>query len=173
MAFGERLRYRASSVTPRCTLHVACCSVCPNDKVAMFASAFVPFAAFLLGVFALMILVVWQLERMRGMAEPFETAIRQSKEFCIWTCLSAQILATASNSTSPGVPEWVSSVYKIVAFFNLDTQGVVPRECMASAFLMPWLTLGSTCALLLFQGIIFAMFKRKVRIPARLGCWRL
>jgi hypothetical protein len=80
------------------------CSACPSDKAALFASAFVPFAAFLLGVFSLMFLVVWQLERLRAMAEPFATALRQSKEFCIWTCLSAQILATASNSTSPGVP---------------------------------------------------------------------
>jgi hypothetical protein len=64
-----------------------------------------------------------------------------------------------------GFPEWVSGIYKIVAFFNLDTQGVVPRECMASAFFMPWLTLGATGALLFVQGVIFGMFKRKARAP--------
>ena len=49
-------------------------------------------------------------------------AFKSSKEFCVWTFTSFQILAIAATSEVPGVPSLVTRVYEFVSFFNFDTR---------------------------------------------------
>ena len=81
-----------------------------------------PFLAFLAVVFAAMVLAVWRLEiatnysRSSPVAHKdgnvWSYALGSSKEFCMWTIMSAQILATASSSTVPGVLAFISDAYR-------------------------------------------------------------
>ena len=78
-------------------------------------------------------------------------SLMTSKEFCIWTIMSAQIFATASSSTVPGLPIHVIEVFGFFSFFNLDTSYVVHEECLSSPFLLAWLILGGGLLLVLVQ----------------------
>jgi len=60
--------------------------------------------------------------------------LRQTKEFGLWSLLSAQVMASATSAPSTNLPRWIKQMYATVAFFNLDTSYVVHPECMETMF---------------------------------------
>ena len=119
------------------------CAPCPSENYSELLKTAGPFAAFLVVVFVLVVLAVWLLEIATNYSRSSPTtnwlaptahegsptggkvwlcAFMSSKDFCVWTITSAQILATASSSEVPGEPELITKLYKFVSFFNLDTR---------------------------------------------------
>ena len=134
------------------------CKQCPENTFKTLVLTFLPFVGLMVVTYIIMGASVWKLESLKGSKEPVAIALRQSKEFAIWVCLSAQILATASSSNSPGIPSWLNSIYVFVSFFNMDTSRVVHAECIKSPWLMRWLVIGCALALMLVQAGVFAGF---------------
>ena len=134
----------------------ATCLPCPASQHAELLNTAGPFLGALGLIYLVMALAVHRLETMKKSQEPMAIALRQSKEFCIWTCLSAQIMATASASTFAGIPSYLGAVYTCVAFFNLDTSSVVNAECLSAPFTVPTTVLSICVALLSFTAIMFA-----------------
>ena len=105
------------------------CLPCPSENYSELLKTAGPFAAFLVLVFVLVVLAVWRLEVATNYSRSspkggkvWICAFLSSKDFCIWTITSAQILATASSSEVPGEPAFISELYEFVSFFNLDTR---------------------------------------------------
>ena len=147
----------------------ATCLPCPASQHAELLNTAGPFLGALGLVYLVMALAVHRLETMKKSQEPMAIALRQSKEFCIWTCLSAQIMATASASTFAGIPSYLGAVYTCVAFFNLDTSSVVNAECLSAPFTVPTTVLSICVALLSFTALMFAFAAYHRRKALRLG----
>ena len=108
------------------------CKPCPSESHSELLETAGPFVAFLTAAFLLVALAVWRLEiatnysRSSPIAHEngkvWVCAFTSSKDFCVWTFSSFQILATASTSEVPGVPALVTKVYEFVSLFNLDTR---------------------------------------------------
>jgi hypothetical protein len=135
------------------------CSKCPSDNTAKLLGEGSIFCAFLLCVFLAMFGAIWAIERRSGNAKPWMIAVRQSKEFCIWACLSAQIMATAAGHSAPGVPEFLTTLYTYLSFFNLDTGSTVHAECLSSLFSTAWAALGAILALLALNAGLWGAHK--------------
>ena len=113
------------------------CEICPLENYSDLLKSAGPFVAFIIVVFVLIALVVWRLEIATNYSRssPFSAAPHEdgkvwacafmsSKEFCIWTISSAQILASAAASEASGAPVFITKVFKFVSFFNLDTRHI-------------------------------------------------
>jgi hypothetical protein len=135
------------------------CSECPSNNYSSLLAQGGIFCAFLLCVFLAMFGAIWAIERRSGNARPWMIAVRQSKEFCIWACLSAQIMATASASSAPGIPAFLNSLYTYLSFFNLDTGSSVHAECLSSLFTTAWATLGAIITLLALNAGLWGAHK--------------
>ena len=70
-------------------------------------------------------------------ASACDRTIRHVKEFCIWFVLSAQVMASASSSPAPGLPDWILRLYASISFFNLDTSYVVHPDCAPDPTIFP------------------------------------
>ena len=53
----------------------------------------------------------------------------QSRDFHVWLVLSAQFLATATESVSAGLPDWLFQLYRVVSFFNGPTSYTSYEGC--------------------------------------------
>ena len=110
------------------------CKPCPSENYSELLKTAGPFVMFIVAVFVLVMLAVQRLEIATNFSRssPIDhedgrvwiCAIMSSKDFCVWTITSAQILATASSSEAPGVPAFITKVLQFVSFFNLDTRHV-------------------------------------------------
>ena len=108
------------------------CKPCPSENYSELLKTAGPFVAFIAVVFVLVVLAVWRLEVATNYSRSspithesgkvWLCAFMSSKEFCVWTITSAQILATASTSEAPGEPAFITEVFGFVSFFNLDTR---------------------------------------------------
>jgi hypothetical protein len=110
---------------------------------------------------------IWVLEQRSGLARPWVIAVRQSKEFCIWVCLSAQIMATASSSSAPGIPDYLTAIYKYLSFFNLDTGSTVHAECMTSLFSVDYFTFSVIGVILVVHAAMWASHRLAEAAEAR------
>ena len=89
-------------------------------------------------------------------ASACDRTIRHVKEFCIWFVLSAQVMASASSSPAPGLPDWILRLYASISFFNLDTSYVVHPDCAPDPTIFPSLILCGALCITLLQSVLFA-----------------
>ena len=108
------------------------CKPCPSENYSELLKSAGPFIAFVFVVFMLVVVAVWRLEiatnysRSSPVAHEdgkvWACAFVSSKEFCMWTVSSAQILAIAATSEASGEPAFITKIFEFVSFFNLDTR---------------------------------------------------
>ncbi len=149
-------------------------SECPLDNYTTFLVKAGIFCSFLAFVFLAMFGIIWALEQRTGTPEPWMIALRQSREFCIWVCLSAQIMATASSSSAPGIPDYLTAIYTYLSFFNLDTGSTIHAECMTSLFTIHYLTLSGIIIMLLIHAALWGSYRlsEAAEIHARGKLWK-
>jgi heme/copper-type cytochrome/quinol oxidase subunit 2 len=140
------------------------CARCPavENNYDAFFSALWPFCTVLIVSSLLMFGTVLYLER-KGMRHDTACSIagRQVREFAIWVILSAQVMAVASSSPAPNLPDWILSVYAFVSFFNFDTKHVVHESCMneKDPYLTSTLLLVGILILTVLQALLFIIAK--------------
>ena len=125
--------------------------------------ALLPFCTTLLVSSLLMLATVFGLEQREGKPKiaACSLALRQTREFGIWVCLSAQVMASASSSPAPNLPEWILNVYAFVSFFNFDTDYVVHESCLQgdNPYMSTTLLLIGILSLTMLQCLSFVCMK--------------
>ena len=140
--------------------------------------AIIPFSLFVFVTMAIMLSIIYYLERTAKYhqqemearkhtehhtnaktfdkrATTCERTVRHTREFGIWFMLSAQVMASASSSPAPGLPNWIMNLYASVSFFNLDTSYVVHPDCAPDNTASPSMILVCILLLVLFQIVLF------------------
>ena len=152
------------------------CAACPEGVGFVTMLVFLGyFAAACLALFlataAAIRVAVW----LRG--GTFSGGIVRAAEFVMWTVTTLQVLVQVGRSASPGLPEYLATLYARLNVFQFDSSSLLHPACYAlGVFTMELMQLGGALALVCMSaGLTVWKHTQAVQRPATLfscaGMW--